>query len=174
MGKANLNDVLTLLRGWSDSEFAEAASGEFCEDLKTMIEGAISRALDPTTDASGLVERLERQAIAASEAQRWLAESKSLRQESNHEGRTDLYMFAKPEQTLEGQAATHITTLTARLSDKDAEIARLTREIDAARAAGAASMQERCARVAEETDTGWADARTFTAQKIAKAIRSLT
>ena len=59
MGKANLNDVLTLLRGWSDSEFAEAASGEFCEDIKTMIEGAISRALDPTTDASGLVERLE-------------------------------------------------------------------------------------------------------------------
>lgn len=32
---------------------------------------------------------------------------------------------------------------------------------------------EEAAKVAEQTDTGWADARTFTAQKIATAIRAL-
>ena len=35
-----------------------------------------------------------------------------------------------------------------------------------------AAMEE-AAKVAEQTDTGWADARTFTAQKIAAAIRAL-
>jgi hypothetical protein len=113
--KANLADVLTLLRGWSDSEFAEAASGEFCEDLKTMIEGAISRALDPTTDASGLVERL-----------------------NSHMGKQDVAVLLADCR----EAATHITTLTARVAEQDAEIARLTREIDAARAAGAAEWRD--------------------------------
>ena len=57
--KATISDVAELLAGWSDSEFATAASGEYCEDLKSMIEGAIARALDPTppADVDGLVER---------------------------------------------------------------------------------------------------------------------
>lgn len=44
--KATAEKVLALLRGWSDSEFATAASGEFGEDLKACLEGALSRALD--------------------------------------------------------------------------------------------------------------------------------
>jgi hypothetical protein len=38
--------------------------------------------------------------------------------------------------------------------------------------AGAEAMRERAAELAAETDTGWFDARTFTAQKIAAAIRA--
>jgi len=41
-----LEDVYSLLTKMSDSEFANAASGEFCEDLKAMIEGAIGRTAD--------------------------------------------------------------------------------------------------------------------------------
>lgn len=44
--KATVEDMLKLLRGWSDSDFANAASGEFCEDLKAKLEGALDRAID--------------------------------------------------------------------------------------------------------------------------------
>ena len=64
-------------------------------------------------------------------------------------------------------------TLLYALTDAET-VALLTPLLDKARAAGAAEMQERCAVIAEETDTGWFDARTFTAQKIAASIRSLT
>lgn len=40
--------------------------------------------------------------------------------------------------------------------------------------AAIAVVIEECARIAEETDTGYFDARTFTAQSIAKAIRALS
>lgn len=38
--------VSILLAGWSDSEFAVAASGEFGEDLKAKIEGELARKAD--------------------------------------------------------------------------------------------------------------------------------
>jgi hypothetical protein len=60
-----------------------------------------------------LVSRLRRAAQTASEISRRMAEDKSLRQESNHERRTDLYMWATPEQTIEGQALARIETLAA-------------------------------------------------------------
>jgi hypothetical protein len=44
--KATAGTMLTLLQGWTDSEFASAASGEFCEDLKAMLEEALSRPND--------------------------------------------------------------------------------------------------------------------------------
>ena len=136
MGKANLNDVLTLLRGWSDSEFAEAASGEFCEDIKTMIEGAISRALDPTTDASGLVEDI-RSLLRLME---WAA----------GQGFCNIEGCADPDDMLldlwdrydpaKGQgdyspdalASLMATTLTARVAEQDAEIARLRELVETA------------------------------------------
>lgn len=38
--------LLNTMRGWSDSQFASAATGEYCEDLKAKIEGVLSRILD--------------------------------------------------------------------------------------------------------------------------------
>lgn len=58
-----------------------------------------------------IVERLLRAADNASRIQRTLMEAKSLRQEGNPEGRTDLYMWPTPEQTLEGEAAETISEL---------------------------------------------------------------
>lgn len=47
--KLTIEQVAGLLSGWSDSEFAVAASGEFGEDLKAAIEGALGRAQDTIT-----------------------------------------------------------------------------------------------------------------------------
>lgn len=55
-----------------------------------------------------LTARLDKAAIASSDFSRRMAEDKSLRQTDNPEGRKDLYMFAKPDQTLEGQASDFI------------------------------------------------------------------
>lgn len=55
-----------------------------------------------------LIERLRQAADTASRVQQSMAEAKSLRQDSNPEGRTDLYMWPTPEQTLEGRAATEL------------------------------------------------------------------
>jgi hypothetical protein len=60
---------------------------------------------------SNLTERLNLAAQRSSEVSRQMAEAKSLRQESNEERRTDLYMWSKPEDTLEGQASTRISQL---------------------------------------------------------------
>jgi hypothetical protein len=57
------------------------------------------------------VERLKLQASRASDISRQMAEAKSLRQESNTEQRTDLYMWPTPEQTTEGKAAELIAEL---------------------------------------------------------------
>lgn len=45
-GKATLREVYDLLNGLSDSQFAVMASGEHCEDLLSMIVGAIGRSFD--------------------------------------------------------------------------------------------------------------------------------
>jgi Lhr-like helicase len=71
-----------------------------------------------------LIERLRLKAKSASEISRMMAESKSLRQESNPEGRLDLYSWTKPEETDEWQAADTIQTLREALeaiSDKRGE-----------------------------------------------------
>ena len=38
--------LYTTLTSWSDSEFAVAASGEFAEDLKSLIEGTLAKQTD--------------------------------------------------------------------------------------------------------------------------------
>jgi hypothetical protein len=38
--------LYTMLVSWSDSEFALAASGEFAEDLKALIEGTLAKQAD--------------------------------------------------------------------------------------------------------------------------------
>lgn len=58
-----------------------------------------------------LVNRLRLTAQQLSDAQRRMAEAKSLRQAGNSEGRTDLYMWPAPHQTLEGKAADAIESL---------------------------------------------------------------
>ncbi len=72
--------------------------------------------LDPKALAE-ITARLRKQAQSASEAQRMMAEAKSLRQSDNPEGRTDLYMWAKPEDTLEWRAADALARLKARVSE---------------------------------------------------------
>lgn len=67
------------------------------------------------TDNEELVERLRIKAQLCSEIERRMAEAKSLRQGGNTEGRTDLYMWSTPEQTVEGRAATLIEQLSNRV-----------------------------------------------------------
>ena len=55
--------------------------------------------------------------------------------------------------------------------DMLALLARVERA-EAGLAAAVAAEREACALIAAETDTGWMDARTFTAQKVAAAIRA--
>jgi hypothetical protein len=62
-------------------------------------------------DAEELCKRLRQQAQRESEVSRMMAEDKSLRQSDNPERRTDLYMWAKPEQTASWQAADMIEVL---------------------------------------------------------------
>ena len=63
----------------------------------------------------GLVERLRQQAKGASEAERMMAEAKSARnQAAGDDGAS--YMWSKPEQTLEWQAADEIERLRTELS----------------------------------------------------------
>lgn len=62
-----------------------------------------------------LIERLRAKARAASDISKAMAEAKSLRQESNTERRTDLYMWAAPEQTIEWQAADALTAYQGRV-----------------------------------------------------------
>lgn len=52
---AKADELLGFLRSWSDSEFANAASGEFCEDLKGRIEGSLSNLLDRLRSRDGAV-----------------------------------------------------------------------------------------------------------------------
>jgi len=70
-----------------------------------------------------IVEKLRRAAENASRIHRDIAEAKSLRQEGNSEGRTDLYMWPTPEQTLEGKAAAHIQALAYALARLAEEVA---------------------------------------------------
>lgn len=67
-----------------------------------------------------IVEELRRAAEQASDIQRKMAEAKSLRQEGNTEGRTDLYMWPESEKTLEGRAATEIESLRKRVEGLEA------------------------------------------------------
>lgn len=46
MGKTTAKQALDFLLSRSDSEFAAAASREWAEDLKGMLEGALSRSID--------------------------------------------------------------------------------------------------------------------------------
>lgn len=66
----------------------------------------------PTAD---IVERLNAQAQRASDIAREMAVDKSLRQAGNVERRTDLYMWPRPEQTVEGEAVAIIKTYEAAL-----------------------------------------------------------
>lgn len=75
-----------------------------------------------TEETNGLIERLERAAETASRVQRGMAEAKSLRQESNTERRTDLYMWPTPEQTLEGQAAAELRRLSTECDTMEKEL----------------------------------------------------
>ena len=65
---------------------------------------------DTQADVEGLVARLRESARAHSEASRMMAEAKSLRQGDGT--RNDLYMWTKPEDTPEWQAADTIERLT--------------------------------------------------------------
>jgi hypothetical protein len=56
-----LEDVYSLLTKMSDSQFANVASGEFCDDLKAMIEGAISQASDRIKGQAAEIERLQKE-----------------------------------------------------------------------------------------------------------------
>jgi hypothetical protein len=69
-----------------------------------------------------LIERLRISARQASEISRHMAEAKSLRQESNTERRTDLYMWSKPEQTAEWQAADALEAALLRISELEGHI----------------------------------------------------
>lgn len=73
-----------------------------------------------------LVKRLRIAGRQRSESARLMAEAKSLRQESNPEGLTDLYMWPTPEQTVEWRAADA-------LEDQAARIAQLERDLAEAR-----------------------------------------
>lgn len=65
--------------------------------------------------APGLIERLRQQAKGASEAERMMAQGKSARnQAAGDDGAS--YMWSKPEQTLEWQAADEIERLKTELS----------------------------------------------------------
>ncbi len=75
-----------------------------------------------TDDVKALVERLNKAAISASEFSRKQAQAKSLRQEHDPP-RDDLYMWASPEQTLEGKSA-------AALTAQAEEIARLRARLE--------------------------------------------
>lgn len=66
-----------------------------------------------TPDIAALVERLRVQAENTSKAHRMMAEAKSLRQTDNPEGRSDLYRWLKPDETIEAQAADALTRLSA-------------------------------------------------------------
>lgn len=79
---------------------------------------------------SDLIERLRAQGERASEISRQMAEDKSLRQEGNHDRRTDLYMFVKPEQTLESKAADEITALRATIATLEAGIKRFIADFE--------------------------------------------
>jgi hypothetical protein len=76
-------------------------------------------------DDAGLIERLTRAAKQSSDIHRRIAEDKSLRQEDNLEGRTDLYAWPTPEQTLEGQAAARLASLSAAKVEAEKEVERL-------------------------------------------------
>ena len=60
------------------------------------------------------------------------------------------------------------------LKSAEAILPIITHREEAARAAGAAEMQERCAGVAEQLDARWWEANACTQQRVTKAIRSLT
>lgn len=64
-----------------------------------------------------IAERLMAQAQQVSAIHRDIAEAKSMRQEGNHEGRKDLYSWAAPEETLEGQAAALLNQAEAALEE---------------------------------------------------------
>jgi hypothetical protein len=72
------------------------------------------------TDDTPLVTQLRKQAKNASSILRMMAEDKSRRQSDNPEGRTDLYYWPKPEETLEGKAAQRIASLEARVAELEA------------------------------------------------------
>lgn len=57
--KVTAEQMLTVLRSWSDSEFSTAASGEFCEDLKGCLEGALARAQDEVARLLVRIKELE-------------------------------------------------------------------------------------------------------------------
>ena len=77
------------------------------------------------TEPTDLIERLRKQAEATSEISQQMAEDKSLRQDDNHERRTDLYMWLKPERTLEGRAADEITALRDRVAALEGALERI-------------------------------------------------
>jgi hypothetical protein len=58
--KATAEQMLELLRSWSDSDFAVVASGEQGEDLKAKLEGEISRSLDRLAAEAQHRERAEK------------------------------------------------------------------------------------------------------------------
>lgn len=74
------------------------------------------------SDAMRLVERLRRKARSVSEISRGMAESKSLRQADNPEGRTDLYLWTTPEQTDEWQAADAIEAMTQAKPEQQSDV----------------------------------------------------
>mgnify|MGYP000882141471 CR=1 FL=1 len=74
------------------------------------------------------------------------------------------------------EAAAEIERLRARVAEMEHVQRQSAAEREDAKALafarGEAAMREQDAKIADETDTGWFDARTFTAQKIATAIRA--
>ena len=64
-----------------------------------------------TSPDEALIAELQQAAVRESDFLRGMAEAKSLRQESNHGRRTDLYMWPTPERTLPGRAAKRLQEL---------------------------------------------------------------
>lgn len=79
--------------------------------LKHEIEVTLATPPAPVEGVERLIDELWSKAETASRISREMAEAKSLRQEGNREGRTDLYMWAMPDETLEGRAAKALTAL---------------------------------------------------------------
>ena len=111
---------------------------------------------DNTTPAAveRLVKELRSQAELASLASRRMAEAKSLRQPDNPEGRSDLYSWATPEQTLEGRAAEALAALSATPAPVSEPSGAGSGEVEASYRRGAQDMRDAIANALQ----GWVDA----------------
>lgn len=83
--------------------------------MSDTVTGAVHTAVPDIVPGSDqwIIEMLLKQAISSSNIQRQMAEAKSLRQHDCDPPRADLYFWPKPEETVEGKAATRLLELTA-------------------------------------------------------------